>query len=159
MASNDPGVVPNLLVTGSGSPTGIFIYEGQALPQKYHNGLFLADAGTNEVSSYTVSNNGAGYSIAENVILDASAKDMWFRPSDICAAPDGSVFVADWYDTGVGGHFIGDLDKGRIYRIASNGMKYSIPKYDFGNIETCIVALKNPSNAIRYLAFNALQNG
>jgi len=25
---NDPGVVPNLLLTGAGSPTGIAIYEG-----------------------------------------------------------------------------------------------------------------------------------
>lgn len=154
---NDPGVVPNLMVTGSGSPTGIFIYEGETLPQKYQNSLFLADAGTNEVKSYVISNIGAGYGITENVILNASKKDMWFRPSDICAAPDGSVFVADWYDTGVGGHFVGDLNKGRIYRVAAKGKTYGVPKYDFKNIASCVEALKNPSNSIRYLAFSALR--
>ena len=29
---HDPGVVPNLLHTGAGSPTGICIYEGKLLP-------------------------------------------------------------------------------------------------------------------------------
>ena len=26
--------------------------------------------------------------------------DNWFRPADVCVAPDGSLFVADWYDAG-----------------------------------------------------------
>ena len=30
-------------------------------------------------------------------------KDQWFRPADVCVAPDGSLIVADWYDPGVGG--------------------------------------------------------
>ena len=44
--------------------------------------------------------------------------DPWFRPVDACTAPDGSVFVADWYDAGVGGHAFSDQTTGRIYRIA-----------------------------------------
>lgn len=153
---NDPGVIPNLKVTGYGSPTGIFIYEGSLLPEKYRNMLFLADAGTNDVSSYERINSGAGYTVNQNLILDATQKDMWFRPSDICAAPDGSVFVADWYDSGVGGHFIGDLEKGRIYRLTSNKADYKIPTYDFKSVSSCIEALQNPSNSVRYLAYSAL---
>jgi putative membrane-bound dehydrogenase-like protein len=153
---NDPGVIPNLKVTGYGSPTGIFIYEGSLLPEKYRNTLFLADAGTNDVSSYERINVGAGYTIKQNLILDATQKDMWFRPSDICTAPDGSVFVADWYDSGVGGHFIGDLEKGRIYRLTSNKADYKIPSYDFKSVNSCAEALQNPSNSVRYLAYTAL---
>lgn len=153
---NDPGVIPNLKVTGSGSPTGIFVYEGSLLPEKYRNTLFLADAGTNDVSSYERINSGAGYTINQNLILDATQKDMWFRPSDICAAPDGSVFVADWYDSGVGGHFVGDLEKGRIYRLTSNKADYKIPTYDFKSVSSCVEALQNPSNSVRYLAYSAL---
>src|SRR6266850_712098 len=33
----DPGVVPNLLNTGAGSPTGIALYEGRLLPEVFHN--------------------------------------------------------------------------------------------------------------------------
>ena len=34
---NDPDVVPNLLLTGGGSPTGICVYEGSLLPEVYRN--------------------------------------------------------------------------------------------------------------------------
>lgn len=155
---NDPGVVPNLKIMGAGSPTGIFIYEGSLLPEKYHGSLFLGDAGNNEILSYKINNQNAGYSIETRVLMDASEKDQWFRPSDLTVAPDGSVFVADWYDAGVGGHAIGDLEKGRIYRLAPKGnTKYKIPKYDFNNLESSIEALKNPSNSIRYLAYASLR--
>jgi hypothetical protein len=45
-------------------------------------------------------------------------------------APDGSLFVADWYDPGVGGHQVGDLEKGRIYRVAPDvsGYKITVPQ-------------------------------
>ena len=44
--------------------------------------------------------------------------DQWFRPVDVTAAPDGAVFVADWYDGGVGGHAFRDQTTGRIFRVA-----------------------------------------
>jgi putative membrane-bound dehydrogenase-like protein len=154
---NDPGVVPNLKIMGAGSPTGIFIYEGLLLPEKYRGSLFLGDAGNNEILSYKIQNQNAGYSIDTRVLMDASEKDQWFRPSDLTVAPDGSVFVADWYDVGVGGHAMFDLEKGRIYRLAPKGnTKYTIPKYDFNSIESSIKALKNPSNSVRYLAYSSL---
>ena len=46
-------------------------------------------------------------------ILDGSKKNNWFRPADVCVAPDGSLFVTDWYDPGVGGHAQRDLDRRR----------------------------------------------
>ncbi len=42
---NDPGVVPNLLVTGAGSPTGICVYEGSLLPKVFQNQVIHCDAG------------------------------------------------------------------------------------------------------------------
>src|SRR5690606_28957196 len=80
----------------------------------------------------------------------------WFRPADVCVAPDGSLIVADWYDPGVGGHQAGDQQKGRIYRVAPKGSKYNIPKQDYSNPEGAIRALQNPNLAVRYLAWQAL---
>ncbi len=40
---NDPGVVPNLLQTGAGSPTGMVIYEGSLLPAQFQNQMIHAD--------------------------------------------------------------------------------------------------------------------
>ncbi len=153
---NDPGVVPNLIQTGAGSPTGICVYEGSLLPQRFHNQVIHCDAGPNIVRAYPVKDAGAGYSATMENIL-AGARDKWFRPSDACVAPDGSLFVADWYDPGVGGHGMGDLDRGRIFRLAPENSKSSVPSYDFSNASGCIEALKSPNMAARYVAFTELK--
>ena len=153
---NDPGVVPNLLQTGAGSPTGILIYEGDQLPERFINQLIHCDAGPNVVRSYAVSDDGAGYKAEINDILNGT-RDQWFRPSDVCVAPDGSLIVADWYDPGVGGHRQGDVDRGRLFRVSLPSQKYSVPKHDFSTIEGAAEALKSPNNATRYLAFTKLK--
>ncbi|HQZ64361.1 MAG TPA: NPCBM/NEW2 domain-containing protein [Planctomycetaceae bacterium] len=153
---NDPGVVPNLLQTGAGSPTGIMIYEGDKLPERFINQLIHCDAGPNIVRSYAVTDDGAGYKAEINDILNGT-RDQWFRPSDVCVAPDGSLIVADWYDPGVGGHRQGDIDRGRLFRVSLPGQKYSVPKHDFSTVEGAAAALKSPNNATRYLAFTKLK--
>lgn len=154
---NDPGVVPNLLQTGAGSPTGVAIYEGDLLPKIYQNQLIHCDAGPNVVRSYAISDDGAGYSATINDIL-TGARDQWFRPSDVCVAPDGSLIVADWYDPGVGGHRQGDIDKGRLFRVAPENSKWSVPTYNYETVEGAIEALKSPNVAARYLAYQALKS-
>lgn len=153
---NDPGVVPNLLQTGAGSPTGILCYEGSLLPDRFRNQLIHCDAGPNIVRSYAVSDKGAGYTAEINNILEG-ARDQWFRPSDVCVAPDGSLIVADWYDPGVGGHRQGDIERGRLFRVAPPGSAYKFPKPDFTTIAGAATALKSPNVATRYLAFQKLK--
>ncbi len=152
---NDPGVVPNLLQTGAGSPTGILVYEGRSLPKVFWDQVIHCDAGPSVVRAYPAKKYGAGYT-AGSVDLLQGARDNWFRPADVCVAPDGSVFVSDWYDPGVGGHNQQDLDRGRLFRVASTGLKYTVPKYDFENLGGAIAALQNPCNSVRYLAWTAL---
>lgn len=152
---NDPGVVPNLLQTGAGSPTGLLVYEGDLLPKVYRNQVIHCDAGPNVVRSYPVKKAGAGYS-AEIVNILQGARDNWFRPSDVCVAPDGSLFVADWYDPGVGGHRMGDADRGRLFRVAPPKTPYKNPVIDVSSVDGAIAALKSPNEAARYLAWTAL---
>jgi putative membrane-bound dehydrogenase-like protein len=152
---NDPGVVPNLLQTGAGSPTGILIYEGAALPDRFLNQLIHCDAGPNIVRSYAITDDGAGYRAEINDILEG-ARDQWFRPSDVCVAPDGSLIIADWYDPGVGGHRQGDPKRGRLFRVSLPGHKYTVPTQDFSTIAGAITALKSPNMATRYLAYQKL---
>ena len=68
---------------------------------------------------------------AEIINILKGEKDQWFRPADVCVAPDGSLIIADWYDPGVGGHQAGDQTRGRIYRVAPPGSNYTIPKEDY----------------------------
>ncbi|HVY74271.1 MAG TPA: PVC-type heme-binding CxxCH protein, partial [Puia sp.] len=153
---NDPGVVPNLLQTGAGSPTGILVYEGDLLPREFRGQLIHSDAGPNVVRSYAVSKKGAGYTATINNILEGE-RDKWFRPADVCIAPDGSLIVADWYDPGVGGHQAGDQTRGRIYRVAPPNIAYTIPVENYATPEGVIKALENPNLSVRYHAFTALQ--
>jgi putative membrane-bound dehydrogenase-like protein len=155
---NSPGVVPNLLGTGNGSPCGICIYEGDLLPEVFRNQMIHCDAGPNVVRAYPVTGDGAGYkaSIAPLII----GGDKWFRPSDVATAPDGSLVVSDWYDPGVGGHAMGDNKadslKGRIFRLTPPGAKYNVPKLDTSSAAGAIEALRSPNMARRYLGWVAL---
>jgi len=153
---NDPGVVPNLLQTGAGSPTGITVYEGKLLPEVFQGEVIHTDAGPNVCRAYPVENDGAGYK-AETVNVLVGARDKWYRPSDVSVAPDGSLIIADWYDPGVGGHNMRDLERGRLFRVTPKGHQgYKIPKFDFSTAEGAVEALKNPNYAVRYMAWTAL---
>ncbi len=152
---NDPGVVPNLLLTGGGSPCGICVYEGSLLPERYRGALIHCDAGPNVVRSYHVTPQGAGFTATMEPLVDGSA-DKWFRPCDVCVAPDGSLIVADWNDPGVGGHGMGDTEKGRLYRIAPRGSTWSVPTVDFSTIAGAVAALASPNLCTRALALERL---
>ena len=154
----DPGVVPNLLNTGAGSPTGILVYEGDLLPAIFRNQLIHCEPGSNVVRAYTLTNDGAGYKAG--IVNIMKSKDSWFRPSDVCVAPDGSLIVADWFDPGVGGHQMGDNDPntagGRLYRVAPTGSTAVAPKLDLSSAAGATAALASPNLATRYLAWTKL---
>lgn len=156
---NDPGVVPNLIQTGAGSPTGICVYEGHLLPDIFHGQPIHCDAGPNVVRAYVSEPSGAGY-IAEMHNILENTTDRWFRPSDVCVAPDGSLIVADWYDPGVGGHGMGDLDRGRLFRVTVEGKeKYDVepPNLRRAAVWTLpIMQLQSPNEATRYLGWTRL---
>jgi putative heme-binding domain-containing protein len=145
--------VPNLLQTGAGSPTGILVYEGDLLPERFRNQIIHADAGPNVIRAYQVEEQGAGYSATIDNLV--KGKDQWFRPADVCVAPDGSLFIADWYDPGVGGHQAGDLQQGRIYRLAPE-QRYERPSFDLSTPAGAVEALKNPNLSARYQAWQKL---
>ena len=156
---NDPGTVPNVLQTGSGSPTGILVNEGSLLGKNFENQMIHCDAGPRTVRAYPVTPDGAGYSATMVDIL--TSKDEWYRPSDVAIAPDGALIVADWYDPGVGGHNMADHEKdkvrGRLYRVAPASAKATIPKASFATMAGAAIALKSPNPATRYIAWQKLR--
>jgi putative membrane-bound dehydrogenase-like protein len=156
----DPGVVPDLLHTGAGSPTGICVYEGTLLPDPFQNQLLHCDAGPRVVRAYPVQPVGAGYR-AKMVDL-VTSEGQWFRPSDVCVGPDGAVYIADWNDAGVGGHYMADQKletmTGRVYRVAPKGHKTPPVQLDLTSAAGCVQALQSPNQATRYLAWTKLHD-
>lgn len=152
---NDPGVVPNLIETGSGFPMGMTIYEGNLLPRRFWEQIILADAGQQTVSGFPVENDGAGYKLKSIQPIVEGTRDKWFRPTDVCVAPDGSLIVSDWYDPVIGSHKMKDRSRGRIFRIAPIDSAYKIPVFDLSVPEQAVKALQSPNLSMRYMAWNA----
>src|SRR5438132_3208762 len=150
-----PGVVPKVLRTHRGSPCGMCFYEGTLLPKKYWGQPLHVDAGPGRLSAYHLKPKGAGYEIDREDMV--TSKDSYFRPSDVCVAPDGSVFISDWYDQGVGGHAVRNLEDGRIYRVAPKGHRPKSREVDLKSPRGFLAAFGSPNLAIRYMANTAVQ--
>ena len=148
-----PGHVPATLVTGFGSPCGICFYEGNAFGPQYKNAPWHTDCGPREVRVYRHENAGAGMSAASEIVV-SGGEDKYFRPDDICAAPDGSLFISDWYDGGVGGHAYNNPLQGRIFLLRPTGKKLERigQPGPYSTVDSAIEGLKNPNLATQFLA-------
>ena len=155
---DQPGIIPKMINTGFGSPAGLMNYQGLYLPLPLAGQLIHCDAGPGEVRAFKPAQDGAGKSALMKVLVSAPS-DSWFRPVDACAAPDGSVFIADWYDAGVGGHRMADATRGRIYRLTMKGAgeTYTFPELDLKTPRGITDSLISTNQARRYLAHEVLK--
>ena len=151
-----PGVAPPVLRLGAGAPCGLLVYEGALLPPAYRGQILHADAGKRIVEMYPLASDGAGYTARREDVVNGG-DDTWSRPTDVAAAPDGAIFIADWYDPGVGGHQMADQSRrGRIYRLAPARNRPQAATFDLASASGLAAALGSPNQSARYLAHNAL---
>ena len=96
------------------------IYEAESLPEKYRGVLFGVAPLLNHVVMSAVEPDGSSVR-TRDIGHAVTSTDPWFRPVDITLGPDGSLYIADWYDRQVN-HYRnheGQIDpaSGRIYRL------------------------------------------
>ena len=66
--------------------------------------------------------------------------------------------MSDWYDSVVGGFQQRDITRGRLYRIAPPGRRYTLPDFHFESPGGAVEALKSANYCARSKAWHALMN-
>lgn len=154
--SEDPGVVPPGCINGAGGPTGVAVYEVGPLSPWLEGRVLNADAGAGIVYAHVPERTGSGVTLAPGWLIRpradrAGESAAWFRPSDVVVGTEGAVYVADWYDPGVGGHLARDGQAyGRILRIRPTDQRLVAPPApDTDSTAGAVAALLSPAVNLR----------
>ncbi|MGB0578117.1 MAG: PVC-type heme-binding CxxCH protein [Limisphaerales bacterium] len=107
--------LPPVSNIGNG-PSGLVYYPGTGMPSKYDNHFFLCHFKGNIVNSkiqaFSVKPKGATFELDNSEVFTGM-----MQPTDLEFGPDGALYFADW------GQGWTRQRKGRIYRIAHNGLR------------------------------------
>ena len=122
---HEPGIQDDTSDAGGGhAHCGAMIYLGDNWPDRYRNQIFFNNVHGNRVNMDRLVRDASGYigKHGDDLLL---ANDRWFRGINLRTAPDGSVYLIDWYDRNACHRMnpeIWDRTNGRVYNIA-----YGVP--------------------------------
>jgi putative membrane-bound dehydrogenase-like protein len=104
---------------------GGILYGGGTFPTEFDQAYIAANPLANAIYWHRLEPKGSSFTahFGGDLLL---GNDTWFRPVDLLVGPDGSLFVADWYDKRI--NHVDPVDNwdrsnGRIYRIEALGTK------------------------------------
>ncbi len=152
---------------GSTGIAGIVAYDATHFPEEFRGNLFIGNPVTGRVNRDRLEWHGSSPNAIELPDL-ISCDDRWFRPVDITMAPDGSLYIADFYNCIIG-HYEVRLDHprrdrthGRIWRLVYTGSDKTaqppkpMPNLATANTKTLIASLGDSNLSVRVLATNEL---
>jgi len=113
------------------------IYRGSVYPKQYQGNMFMGEVQGNLISRFDMRPSGVTF---DAVRVDMkkevlASRDNWFRPANLCNAPDGTMHIVDMCrevietPTSMTEEIIASIDllsgdnRGRIYRLAPTGFK------------------------------------
>jgi len=109
---------------------GFVLYQGGAFPERF-NGHCIAPNTRHSASRWSTVEV-VGSTFATRAAGDfITTSDIWFRPVDSTAGPDGALYVADWYDYNISHSspknrsqwYQPSRGDGRVWRVAPAGVK------------------------------------
>lgn len=117
--------VPHRNFSGGHVTVGGIFYQGDSFPDRFRGKYIAGDLLGHAVYWHQLTPDGSSFRSAHGGTL-LQANDTWFATSDVTLGPDGSVYVADWFDQRTA-HPDPDADwdrsNGRIYQIRARGTK------------------------------------
>ena len=108
---------------GGHAHSGALVYLGESWPAEYRNTILMNNIHGNRMNNDSLTPEGSGYVGDRRPDFMLSA-DKWYRGMTIKLAPDGSVYVSDWYDArACHQQQPHDRTNGRIYKIVYKDAK------------------------------------
>ena len=107
---------------GSTAIAGIVYYAADQYPEEFQHNVLTGDVITNRLYRDRITTLGST-PVAEHESDFLVSDDPWFRPVDLELGPDGSIYVADFYNRIIGHYEVPlkhpdrDRERGRIWRI------------------------------------------
>ena len=105
---------------GGHAHCGALIYLGDNWPRQYRGSIFMTNLLGNRLNNEHLLRVGSGY-VASHGHDFLFANDQWFRCVSQRLAPDGSVYLIDWYDKQAchrNDKELWDRTNGRVYQVA-----------------------------------------
>ncbi|MCG8651539.1 MAG: FG-GAP-like repeat-containing protein, partial [Pirellulales bacterium] len=105
---------------GGHAHCGAMIYLGNNWPREYRNSIFVTNLLGNRINNDLLRRVGSGYVASHGRDL-LYANDQWFRCINQKYAPDGSVYLIDWYDKNAchrRDKELWDRTNGRVYQVS-----------------------------------------
>src|SRR5262245_3673571 len=159
------GHAPNVMthLHGSTAIGGIVYYAATNFPEKYRDTMFVGNPVTGRINHDVMEKHGSSHKAKEQPDF-LRCDDKWFRPVDIKLAPDGSLYVADFYNRIIGHYEVPlthpgrDRERGRIWRISYVG-EGAAPHKPMANLfkastDDLIALLKDDNLQVRVRATN-----
>ncbi|HEY1602893.1 MAG TPA: PVC-type heme-binding CxxCH protein [Pirellulales bacterium] len=117
--------VPYTGFKGGHVTIGGVVYQGGAFPEALRDQYLAANVLSNAIYWHSIERRGSSFVNRFGGDL-LTTEDQSFRPVDSTVGPDGSLFIADWYDkraNHVDPKDDWDRSNGRIYKLVADGTK------------------------------------
>jgi putative heme-binding domain-containing protein len=118
------GFAPTLMTHSHGSTAicGIVFVDDDLWPENLQGHIFIGNVMTSRLNHDSFSYLGSSPKATEEPDF-VSTTDPWFRPVDLQLAPDGALYIADFYNRIIGHYEVPlnhpgrDRERGRIFRL------------------------------------------
>jgi putative membrane-bound dehydrogenase-like protein len=157
-----PGTAPHFKMGGTGL-SGLALTDKDGIyPDAWRDMMLVANPITNRVQAIKMHRAGSGWRLDKPVDF-VTTEDPWFRPVALTLAPDGCVYIVDWYNKIISHNEVPrthpdrDKTRGRIWRVKPKAKPLlEVPDFTKLTGDRVIAKLGGESLAQHHLAWQTL---